>query len=647
MIEVVAFAAMIALLLAQTIGFGGNLAFWRPDPTATPTSPSIAAQGDDATPSDASSSADSAGAVALERGNPGRTGVYDTTGPEELPALLWRYSDPNGDPQEVLEPIVVGDTIHFSILRGSGYAVSDFSLPDGGGGFGSWLFTSNGRVNIAVGNGLIYAASLHPGELTSSETVAVAALVAYDQETKAVRWRAEIDFASGSSPVLAGDTLVVLAEDALIALDALTGEELWRAPIASYGAYEPQVHRNPAVDGDTVVVNEVVATPGDSVDISGTLRAFDLATGEVRWSIPGEGVFDGPPAIVDGIVYSYVMLDNGCCTQSRLLAVDAMTGAEVWEFPGKEEGDSMISFGSTTSSPVVDAERVYTLEHQTGFESSTDAVATTLVARDRLTGEIAWRQEMGDRFGSQLSVADGVLYYTLNDGGVYAADAGDGSELWRVDTGDGSLGTPIPAEGYLVIASRTAVYAFGPGGDAGEAAADVSGLPPCDAPRTLSETPPTGEPALSLVDLDGNPLGYGVPFGGRMLLADVPTGEPATDAAAVGLYDTLRAMTACARPGSEAELAGFYSDDYFRRFADVEQRPDRTRSTYAELFPVGTIAVGDLAAPFVLPDGRVAMLAFDPLGDRGTLLVFVERDGAWLIDEVVDVGRDAEVWRQG
>lgn len=640
LVEVFSFAALLALLLAQTIGFGGNLAFWRQDPGAepTPTRP-ITAQGDQSTPTDASPTTDGAGAVALERGNPGRTGVYGTSGPEGLPALLWRYTDPNGEPQDVLEPIVAGDTVHFSILRGTGYAVTPFSLPAGEGGFATWLFTSDDRVNVAFGNGLLFAASSLSADREAGSFTEDPALVAYDQVTFEERWRVEVDFAQRSSPVVAGETVVVLANDALIALDAGTGAELWRAPIAETGNVEVGVARNPAVEGDTVVINEVTFEPDSGAGRVGTLRAFDLATGEERWSVASEGGYFNPAAVSDGMVYAYEILTDDCCGGGRLWAVDLATGEVAWRAPGAK-GETLI-LGGGWGSPVVDATSVYSFERESG------ATATTLTARDTGTGEVRWQRDVGDQYGSQISLADGVLYYTMDDGAVYAAGAEDGAEIWRIDTGDVGLGTPIPAGGYLVMASRTAVYAFGPAPDASDVETDVSGLSDCESPRTLADPPPTGEPALSLVGLEDNPLGYGVPTGGRMLLADVPDGDPADDAAVAGIYRTLREMTACARPGSELELAGFYSDDYFRRFDQVELRPGRSRSVANELFPVATLEVGDLGAPFILPDGRVALLAFDPLGDRGALLVFVEEEGAWLIDEVVEVGRDPEVWRQG
>ena len=628
LIEFVSLVALIAVIFGQAMGFGGNLAFWQ-DPATPSPAPSLATQGDDGTPTDASPQPSAGDGVAVERGNAGRTGEYATAGPTELPALLWRYNHPSGKDMDVLEPIVAGEAAYFSIVRGDAFAVSSLTLPEGMGGFATWLYTGGSRLNVAFGNGLIYAASILSADRDSGIFNPEPALVAYDDMTHVERWRAEIDFASWSSPILAGDTLVVHGNNALFAFDALTGEERWRVPVAVYPGGEIPAARNPAVAGDTVVIEEFEADGR----LSGALRAFDLATGTERWTVPSEGGYFGPPAISDDIVYAYEVIAG------RLTALDLATGELVWDVPGADERTAGTSTG--VNSPVVGEGAVYTFE-RTGVGSS-----TMLNARDGRTGDVRWQRDLGDVYARQISLADGVLYFTMDDGAVYAASADDGTELWRIDTGDAGLNTPIPADGYLVIASRTAVYAFGPATDTGTAAGDVSGLPACVSPRSVSDTPPTGEPALSLVGLEDNPLGFGVPTGGRMLLADVPEDEAAGDAAVAGIFATIRAMTACARPGSELDLAGFYSDDYFRRFDQVTRPPGKGAWGYTVVFPVASIAVGDLGAPITLPDERVAILAFDPLGDRGTFLVFVEQDGAWLIDEVVEVGRDPEVWQQG
>ena len=82
----------------------------------------------------------------------------------------------------------------------------------------------------------------------------------------------------GSSPVLAGDTLLVLVAQGtpyLLAVDAATGKDRWKAEHPFGGSWtSPAVVR---VEGKTVAV---VSSPG-------LLAAFDVATGEKLWDVEG------------------------------------------------------------------------------------------------------------------------------------------------------------------------------------------------------------------------------------------------------------------------------------------------------------------------------------------------------------------------
>ncbi|HYH69179.1 MAG TPA: PQQ-binding-like beta-propeller repeat protein [Urbifossiella sp.] len=167
-----------------------------------------------------------------------------------------------------------------------------------------------------------------------------------------------------------------VGERALYCLDAVSGAELWKAPLAL----------NPwggaSVGGDTVVV------PGSSVgyyfnDIKGakgSLTALDLATGKERWKkdLPGgvlgaAAVADGqavctatdgkvrsfrltdgdrawlydakapifaPPAVAGGVVYVADLLGT-------VHAIDAKTGAPKWTFPLGKDTPGMVYGGVT------------------------------------------------------------------------------------------------------------------------------------------------------------------------------------------------------------------------------------------------------------------------------------------------------------
>lgn len=91
--------------------------------------------------------------------------------------------------------------------------------------------------------------------------------------------RTRLGFGEGASPVLSGDTLVVNwdheGESFIVALDARTGAERWRA-----ARDEPTSWSTPhvvEVDGRRQVV----------VNATGKVRSYDLATGKVVWEVGG------------------------------------------------------------------------------------------------------------------------------------------------------------------------------------------------------------------------------------------------------------------------------------------------------------------------------------------------------------------------
>jgi outer membrane protein assembly factor BamB len=137
--------------------------------------------------------------------------------------------------------------------------------------------------------GLVYVA-------TASRT-----LLALEAASGREVWRAR------GFPVIAGvrNGLVIVAiDDRLAALDAGSGVRRWEVPVSSRGEHWP------VLDGDTVYMASV-----DDV------IAVDAAAGTTRWRVPVDPAV-GPPVRVGGRLY--------VATRSRLLALDAASGRPLW-----------------------------------------------------------------------------------------------------------------------------------------------------------------------------------------------------------------------------------------------------------------------------------------------------------------------------
>lgn len=147
-------------------------------------------------------------------------------------------------------------------------------------------------------------------------------------------WDFELDTDRGQEAtplVIDGVIYLTSAWSKAFALDARTGEELWR--------YDPEVPREYAANACCDVVNRGMAAWGDKVylgALDGRLIALDRETGDVAWSTvtadPEQRYsITGAPRVVDG----KVIIGNGggeLGVRGYVSAYDAETGDMVWRF---------------------------------------------------------------------------------------------------------------------------------------------------------------------------------------------------------------------------------------------------------------------------------------------------------------------------
>lgn len=147
-------------------------------------------------------------------------------------------------------------------------------------------------------------------------------------------WDFELDTDRGQEAtplVIDGVIYFTSAWSKAFALDARTGEELWR--------FDPEVPGSKAVDACCDVVNRGMAAWGDKVyfgALDGRLIALDRETGRQVWSTmtvdpEKRYTITGAPRIVDG----KVIIGNGggeLGVRGYVTAYDAETGEQVWRF---------------------------------------------------------------------------------------------------------------------------------------------------------------------------------------------------------------------------------------------------------------------------------------------------------------------------
>lgn len=157
-----------------------------------------------------------------------------------------------------------------------------------------------------------------------------------------------------ASPIIVDGVMYTTAAWSVVyALDAVTGEELWR--------FDPEVDRSHAVNGCCDAVNRGVAWWQDRVivgTLDGRLIAIDTETGEEIWSVLTVDLsqpytITGAPRVAEGLAF----IGNGGAefgVRGYVTAYDIETGEERWRFytvPGNPadgfESDTMAMAAET------------------------------------------------------------------------------------------------------------------------------------------------------------------------------------------------------------------------------------------------------------------------------------------------------------
>jgi outer membrane protein assembly factor BamB len=462
----------------------------------------------------------------------------------------------------------------------------------------------------AVGNGLVYVATAGPH--AAMENPDAGYLIALDAATGKESWRYQTGGSANTSPLLDGATVYVTNVDqTLIALDAESGQERWRVALAEHPI--DRSYGNVLIETSTPAVAEGVVYASN---FDGTIFAIDAFDGHERWRFKTSGNVVHTPAIVDGV--AYFTTENTAETTpgaiSLAYAVDAASGAERWR----------VELGAFSLSAPTVADGLVFVGAQGGF--SVYALNTT-------DGGTVWRYQHNGTVGN-LVYAQGTVYGSSVDGVVYAFEAKRGGLLWRADTRNSRILEPLVADDLLIVPAIDGnVYALSGDGTiaspipSSHELTDVSGMPPCNPPRSLPTVELTGTPTSTLMPGRGSVISLP-----QIHPNEIPQGKEASEEARTGIRQTLTDMAACDLQRVLMTPRSFYTDDYLRRpyagWDDAVRMYGNTGLIYdADDGPALTFADAR-----VLPDGRVGVTFITGDGN-GSYVVFANQGGYWLIDE--------------
>ncbi|MER7836306.1 serine/threonine-protein kinase [Streptomyces sp. NPDC096040] len=215
----------------------------------------------------------------------------------------------------------------------------------------------------------------------------------------------------------------------LFALEAREGGDLWRVSTDAW-VYALQADRGTLVTG----------TRG------GGVQAWEASNGQKLWELSGAQTdFESPesgPSLHEGTVFVW--------QDGRLRALDARTGDERWSYP----------IGDAASCGGVPVRLTHAPD---GFVYA--SAGTRVIALDSATGRVRWHFEAPAVFLSPpafvpgAAVTGGGIYLADYLGTVYALDATDGRDRWRIATeARASIEPVLVAAGHVHVGSGKGLY---------------------------------------------------------------------------------------------------------------------------------------------------------------------------------------------
>ena len=383
-------------------------------------------------------------------------------GPDNVGALqpTWTLDNVSG---VTSTPIVADGVVYLGDWTGH---VRALDAATGGELWAADLETPRVQASVALDQERVFAGAFDPR------------IVALDRETGDVLWETVVhDHATASifgSPIHV-DGLVIVGiggfenmggtespsfRGAIVALDATTGEELWRYWTTQGDDTEGagvSVWSTPAVDLDRGHIyfgtGQHYAPP--TSDRSDSLIALDLATGKEVWvhqftagdvwalADPDSGLdadVGAPPNLFPVGDTDAVGAGDKAGVYK---ALDRDTGEELWSTKLTEGGLQ----GGVMASAAVHDGSVYV----TSNKASTTA---ELFALDQHSGDIRWQTDVEGHVVGPVTVANGVVYVADNSGRISGFDAAEGERLW-------SHQTAAQAAGGIAVVDGTVYAGYG------------------------------------------------------------------------------------------------------------------------------------------------------------------------------------------
>jgi outer membrane protein assembly factor BamB len=327
-----------------------------------------------------------------------------------------------------------------------------------------WKFTAGGAVvsSPSVSDGIAYFGSQDKN------------VYAVDAWTGALIWKFNTSARIASSPAVVNGKVYVGPDDGYVyCLDAYNGSLIWSrfagGYVPAYFAAAVNLRSSPTVIGGKVYVGS----------LDKNLYSLDANNGEIAWKYQTDGYITSSPAVVDGVVYiisqepasaglymlnaangnlirrislPYVLATRGtdmhsspavasgmifAASNKRMYyGINATTGNVAWTFKDDDAEEFIIA------SPINNNGRVFLVDQ------------FFIVAVDAFTGRVLWQTFVGTEFYVSPTYAEGKLYVTSDQRGIYVLNATDGAKLSFFSTGSNSWSSATLYEGKIYVGNN-------------------------------------------------------------------------------------------------------------------------------------------------------------------------------------------------
>jgi outer membrane protein assembly factor BamB len=328
----------------------------------------------------------------------------------------------------------------------------------------AWSLPFGGRSAPVVFGNRLYLQTITPGDMSKTQE----RLVAIDASTGKVIWERKFSIYSSDVPVRRGgwsspavdpDTgnIYLLTVGAELIAVSPDNKIVWdRSLPEEYGAITTHGGRttSPIVDGDKVILNALLQGWGDLARPGNRYFAFDKKTGQTIWvSSPQTKHYDtnySSPIVVD-VNGSRQMIVGG--TDGTFYALQVNTGKTVWSAEiSKRAILNSALFRDNIAYLTHGEENMDTTEM--GMIVAVDATKTGPLKADAFK----WvTHGFTPTFASPVMDAD-RLYTVDNEAVVGAFDLKTGKELWKKGLGTLQKGSPVLADGKLYVGTENGKF---------------------------------------------------------------------------------------------------------------------------------------------------------------------------------------------